>query len=138
MSSQERNLDAAEYVIGTLSVVERKAFEVSIETDPATRGDVQFWERTFGSLNASVSPQAPPEDMWERIESDLSDTPEDGGTSSAGGAQRSTLTSHAANDNVAERLRRSRSRWRMIAIAASFVAIALAAFIINGPTNPFL
>lgn len=71
MSGQERKLDAAEYVIGTLSAVERTAFEASIETDATTRDDVLFWERTFGALNASVAPEAPPKDLWGRISAEL-------------------------------------------------------------------
>ena len=80
MSGQERKLDAAEYVIGTLSAVERTAFEASIETDATTRDDVLFWERTFGALNASVAPEAPPKDLWDRISADLP-----GGASGEGG-----------------------------------------------------
>ena len=71
MSEQERKLDAAEYVIGTLSSVERVAFEASIDSDASTKADVHFWERVFGSLNASVAPEAPDEKVWERIEKEL-------------------------------------------------------------------
>lgn len=149
MSEQERKLDAAEYVIGTMSVVERSAFEASIETDATTRDDVMFWERTFGSLNASVSPEAAPDGLWARIEAAL---PRDGATdgkaaqtgSGAGDGQSSpngasgkpTSVSIAANDNVADKLRRSVRRWRLGAIAATIAAIALGAYIFNSPINP--
>lgn len=135
MSSQENKLDAAEYVIGTLSVAERTAFEASIESDADTREDVLFWERAFGSLNASVAPEAPPEDMWARIEKSLSDGMQ---TADAALPLRSAAQPMAANDNVAEKLRRSVARWRMGAIAASVAAIGLGVFILNGPNNPFL
>jgi len=71
MSRQERKLDAAEYVIGTLSSMERHAFEASIENNADTRADVQFWERAFGALNASISPKIPPKTIWARIEGAL-------------------------------------------------------------------
>lgn len=174
MSGQERKLDAAEYVIGTLSAVERTAFEASIETDATTREDVLFWERTFGSLNASVAPEAPPADLWKRIAADLpggvgaagdqvdgetattdetsddksdaanaaspdlkvvasaSETKQDG---SAASATATAAMASAAND--ANKLRRSLSRWRTYAIAASVAAAALAGVIINSPSNPF-
>jgi anti-sigma-K factor RskA len=121
-----------------LSTVEHKAFEASIESDAATREDVLFWERTFGSLNASVSPQAPPDDMWERIEAGLSDTSKLADTSVGHRTDSSAMAAKAANDNIADKLRRSLKRWRMMAIVASLATIALAAFIVNGPTNPFM
>lgn len=155
MSGQERKLDAAEYVIGTLSAVERKAFEASIETDDTTREDVLFWERTFGALNASVSPEAAPDGLWDKIAADLpggdavgtadavtsaTEKPE---TTTAAAAMTETQPASkpaaktaAANDNLAEQLRRSRSRWRFMAVAASVAAIALGAYIANGPNSP--
>ena len=70
-SDENRQLDAAEYVIGTLSAVERKAFEAAMETDAATRDDVMFWERVLGALNTVQAPVIPPSDIWERIEAAL-------------------------------------------------------------------
>ena len=140
MSEQERKLDAAEYVIGTLSAVERSAFEASIESDSTTREHVLFWERTFGSLNASVSPEAPPDELWGRIEAALAkETGEDGKAAKVdlpGSSTKPSSVAVAANDNVADRLRRSVSRWRFGAIAASIAAIALGAYIVNSPINP--
>ncbi|NKB53235.1 MAG: hypothetical protein GKR97_13595 [Rhizobiaceae bacterium] len=139
MSDQERKLDAAEYVIGTLSAVERTAFEASIETDATTRDDVQFWERTFGSLNASVSPEAPPDGLWKRIDTAL---PAQAGEASAGSpddgsSDKPSTVAIAANDNVTNRLRRSVRRWRLGAVAATIAAIGLGAYIVNSPINPF-
>ncbi|MGI9363753.1 MAG: anti-sigma factor [Rhizobiaceae bacterium] len=135
MSGQENKLDAAEYVIGTLSAAERTAFEASIELDSETRDDVLFWERAFGSLNASVAPEAPPEGLWGKIEKSISDEAQ---TTVSTSAARSASKPMAANDNVAEKLRRSVARWRMGAIAASVAAIGLGVFILNSPNNPFL
>ncbi|MEO1474617.1 MAG: hypothetical protein AAFS03_11910, partial [Pseudomonadota bacterium] len=98
MSRQERELDAAEYVIGTLSGVERRAFEASIADDADTRRDVRFWERAFGALNASVAPAAAPKDMFTRIEAELFgsfDTASD--TSAAGGATATSGVAAAAS-----------------------------------------
>ncbi|MEP4293768.1 MAG: hypothetical protein ABJ358_17830, partial [Rhizobiaceae bacterium] len=152
MSDQERNLDAAEFVIGTMSVVERSAFEASIETDATTRDDVMFWERTFGALNASVSPEPAPKDLWGRIEKALSDQSGSGDSGGEVGGEggdgdessdkgdipttKPASVAVAANDNVADALRRSVRRWRLGAIAASVAAVALGAYIVNSPSNP--
>ena len=141
MSEQERKLDAAEYVIGTLSAVERSAFEASIESDSTTREDVLFWERTFGSLNASVSPESPPDELWSRIEKalakEIGESESDSQPSTPGGLAKPSTVAVAANDNVADKLRRSVGRWRLGAIAASIAAVALGAYIVNSPINPF-
>ncbi len=139
MSERERKLDAGEYVIGTLSAVERTAFEASIETDATTRDDVQFWERTFGSLNASVSPEAPPKGLWKRIDTALPNPAEDTSTGPTddGSSGKPVSVAIAANDNVTNTLRRSVRRWRLGAVAATIAAIGLGAYIINSPINPF-
>ena len=151
MSEQERKLDAAEFVIGTMSVVERSAFEASIETDATTRDDVMFWERTFGALNASVSPEPAPPELWGRIEKSLIDLSGSGESSDGEGGDgeggesrdesgapvaKTASVTVAANDNVADALRRSMRRWRLGAIAASIAALALGAYIVNSPSNP--
>lgn len=128
MSAQERKLDAAEYVIGTLSPVERTAFEASIESDTSTKDDVQFWERVFGSLNASVSPEAPAPDVWDRIEEALPDI-EGGELLMTKADQPTAKTAVAANDNVLAGVLKSRRRWRFGAIAATLAAIGLGTYI---------
>ena len=77
---RERQLDAAEYVIGTMSAVERSAFEDALASSGDARADVRFWERAFGALNASVAPEPVPAVVWERIERAL---PGVGGASAA-------------------------------------------------------
>jgi len=127
MSRQERKLDAAEYVIGTLSSVERHAFEASIENNADTRADVQFWERAFGALNASISPEIPPKTIWARIEGAL---PAQGfdDAKSVGSDPKNPIS---VVENALPKLKRSRGRWRMGAIAASLAALGLGGFIAN-------
>lgn len=137
MSEQVKKLDAAEYVIGTLSAAERAAFEGLMADDAVTRADVRYWEYVFGSLNASIAPEAPPASVWKKIETQL------GGASEKveekppiAGAAKSVVTSTAtapvsANDNAVEVMRRSRGRWKMGAIAATIAALGLGAFILN-------
>ncbi|MEO0546516.1 MAG: anti-sigma factor [Pseudomonadota bacterium] len=155
MSRQERELDAAEYVIGTLSGVERRAFEASIANDSDTRRDVRFWERAFGALNASVAPAAAPDNMFARIETELFSETSAAGTAGAAamaaGVSKTALASSdtstsealdaggtdhpapkaAANDNLLASLQRSRGRWRFGAVAATVAALGLGGFLAN-------
>ena len=120
MSDQETKLDAAEYVIGTLSGAERVAFESLMTGSAETRADVRYWENVFGSLNASISPEAPSASVWINIEAGLggsttgitapSSTPEESGEANA--AAEPLSASAPANDNSILALKRSRGRWR--------------------------
>lgn len=123
--SKEPQIDAAEYVIGTLSAVERRAFEASMESNEEARIDVAYWERAFGSLNASISPVPAPDQVWKRIEAALPTVASN--VVLPGSAAAAT----AANDNQLDALKRSRSRWRMGAIAATVAAFGLGAFLMN-------
>ena len=114
--SKEPQIDAAEYVIGTMTAVERRAFEASMESNEDARADVAYWERAFGSLNASV---------WSRIEAALPTA------ASSVVLPGSAAANAAANDNQLDALKRSRGRWRMGAIAATVAAFGLGAFLMN-------
>jgi anti-sigma-K factor RskA len=123
--SKEPQIDAAEYVIGTMTAVERRAFEASMESNEDARADVAYWERAFGSLNASISPVAAPKDVWSRIEAALPTA------ASSVVLPGSAAANAAANDNQLDALKRSRGRWRMGAIAATVAAFGLGAFLMN-------
>ncbi len=118
---QDLHMDAAEYVIGTLSDDERAAFETRLKTDGEARDAVAFWERTLGTLSATISPAAVPESVWARIASRLTDA------DSSSAAPVAT----SANDNIEARLRRSRSRWRGATAIAAALALALGLLALN-------
>ncbi|MFD0916123.1 anti-sigma factor domain-containing protein [Pseudahrensia aquimaris] len=93
MSRQEEQLDAAEYVIGTLSAAERAAFEAVVESDPTAQADVSFWQKMFGDLSSTVSPVIPGDDVWAKIESALPDNDQrQGGLGLADAVQRTNVT----------------------------------------------
>lgn len=141
MSREERQLDAAEYVIGTMTPAERHAFEFSIESDEQTREDVAFWERAFSVLTATISPQVVPAAVWEAISRQLDEAtgtaaaPEVPSDSQASRPAERPASSRArpvaANDNAIDDLRRSRSRWRMGAIAATIAVLVLGASLLS-------
>ena len=68
MTTQDQQLDAAEYVIGTLTPDECRAFEEAVASDADLRKDVAFWENALGLMNASLSPEVVPDTVWPGIE----------------------------------------------------------------------
>ncbi len=57
---QELTLTAAEYVLGTLELPERLAFEARLKSDPALRDLVAAWEADFAALNDEFAEVAAP------------------------------------------------------------------------------
>ncbi len=135
MSSEEQKLDAAEYVIGTLSLAERAAFEAVMEADEATREDVAEWQQIFGALNAIADPEQPSRTVWDRIEAELpaeaatlrddlptKQAPKTDSPTEKGMIVWDSKAAIAANDRQ-NQLRRSLTRWRLGAIAAGVAAL---------------
>jgi anti-sigma-K factor RskA len=67
----EERVLAAEYVLGVLSMRERRAVEMRIEREPAFASEVADWEARLGGLADGVRPVAPPAQIWDRIEAAL-------------------------------------------------------------------
>ena len=67
----EREAMAGEYVLGTLDAAGTQDFERAMETDPALRDAVARWEAQFAPLLALATPEAPPPDLWSRVERTL-------------------------------------------------------------------
>lgn len=62
---------AAEYVLGTLQGPARRRFERLLPAHPALQQAVASWQLRLTPLSASVAPVAPPERIWQGIESRL-------------------------------------------------------------------
>ena len=63
----DRDLLAAEYVLGSLEADEVQTAERMLEGDPAFRGAVEAWQRRLTPLSAMVLSAEPPADLWQRI-----------------------------------------------------------------------
>ncbi len=75
MSDQpDRDLLAAEYVLGSLEGEERRDAEQLLAADPAFARSVAAWQARLTPLAAHVAPVAPPADLWRRIEDDITPT----------------------------------------------------------------
>jgi anti-sigma-K factor RskA len=127
----ERDLRAAEYVLGSLSPDERAAFELERVVDPATARAVAAWERRLGPLALAVPAEMPPDHVWPRIAGALTGAdaiPAPAPLASAPPAPAPT----AANDDRAIRLVRQVRRWRLVAAGTGLLAAGLALFVAVG------
>jgi anti-sigma-K factor RskA len=68
---QDKDVLAAEYVLGTLSPDERAEAQALIAVDTTFADVVRGWERRLGELSAMVDPVEPPSDMWGRIKAGI-------------------------------------------------------------------
>jgi anti-sigma-K factor RskA len=108
---EQREALAGEYVLGTLEA--RLAAEVAaaLPSNPALREVVAAWEARLAPLTELAPPEAPPPDLWRRIEA--------------------ALPGPAPAERTAAR--RRFTLWQGWAFGASAVAAGLAAFIVLQP-----
>ncbi|ASK18551.1 anti-sigma factor [Halomonas sp. N3-2A] len=59
---------AGEYVLGSLPIAEREAFEARLANDPELQTIVADWEEKFFPYTAIVDPVTPSDYLWPRIE----------------------------------------------------------------------
>ena len=71
MSRDETELDAGEYVLGTLDPEERRRFARNLDGNAELKRLTEAWERRLEPLSEALDPVAPPEDLWSRIEAGL-------------------------------------------------------------------
>ncbi|AMN40172.1 anti-sigma factor [Rhodoplanes sp. Z2-YC6860] len=106
---------AAEYVLGVLSLQQRRAFEARLIREPALRSEVEFWERKLAPLADEVRPVEPPAQAWRNIEAVVD--------------QRTTRKPRALWDSL--------PFWRWAAVGSAAVAAAsIALVVIRTPVQP--
>jgi len=108
MTEEERQGLAGEYVLGTLDAAEA----ASVRDDPSMAAAVAEWEAMLAPLHALLPPEAPPADLWARIERTL--------------------------DGPSPTVRRAPAPWfsRFWAIGATAVAAGLAALMVMQRPEP--
>ena len=67
-TDQDRELLAAEYVLGTLDARQSAAVDAALSRDPALAEAVAAWTRRLAPLTRLAPPEAPPPGLWDRIE----------------------------------------------------------------------
>lgn len=121
--SQERILDAAEYVLGTLDTDASASLERELGSDAALRAEVDYWQERLGALGLALTPVEPPPEVWRAIA-------ERAGLSVGAEADVHRASDIRARGPASPAPRRSRF-WPGLAVAASIVAVVLAALLYN-------
>lgn len=109
MTEEERNDLAAEYVLGTLEAREAARVAAMLDHDAGLAEAVASWEARLAPLQALAPPEAPPPDLFRRIERSL--------------------------DGPREPWR---VPWGFFGLGASAVAAGLAAFLVLRPAPPLM
>ena len=119
---------AGEYVLGTLSLEQRKALEARLANEPELQKAVMAWEERFLPYTAITDPVTPSDYLWPRIERSLkAREPSARPTAAAIAPQRSRRRLH------------SLPLWRGAAgvgLAAALVLGVMLANEITAPTTP--
>ncbi len=71
MTQEDKEVLAAEYVLGTLDSESRQRMENDFPRDPALRESVHAWEERLARLDQSIAPVEPPPGLWAKIEAAL-------------------------------------------------------------------
>lgn len=111
--SDDRDLLAAEYALGTLDAAGREVAARLRADDAQFDRLVTEWESRLAPLADGLTPVSPPADLWPRIVARLDATP---------------ASTNA--DNVVT-LRRAVRSWRMATFATGALAAALALFVVD-------
>jgi anti-sigma-K factor RskA len=114
MTPEERDALAGEYVLGTLEAGAAREVERALASDAELREAVAGWEARLAPLTALAPEEAPPPDLWERIEAAL--PPAAGAAPSRRGSER-----------------RRFDPWRWLALGSSAAAAGLAALLLFRP-----
>ncbi len=105
---------AAEYALGTLDPGERAVLAARRLREPDLDEAIRAWEARLAPLAEAAGPIEPPRDLLAAIETRIR------------GAASQALANGAPANGAMVALRRSVTRWRAAAIAASIVAVLLA------------
>jgi anti-sigma-K factor RskA len=128
------DVQAAEYVLGTLDRSEREAAQALIASDPAFAALVNAWERRLGELHALAGDVDPPAAVWDAVKARL---PEVAQTAPLRLPELSNPppSPPAPPANVID-LNRRMVRWRTLAATAGTMAAVLGLIIITSAVAP--
>lgn len=115
---EDFDLQAGEYVLGTLGQAERHTLERRLTREPLLQGAVSGWQKRLGSLDAALTPVAPPPALWHSIAAEIPEL-----------AARAKL--ELLQGGAPDKLRSAVARWRSAAVAATAIAATLAVGLVS-------
>jgi anti-sigma-K factor RskA len=119
MTPAERDALAGEYVLGTLEAVAAREVERLLPEDAELREAVARWEARLAPLTALAPDEAPPPELWARIEAAL---------------PRAAIETAAPRQGFERRqVSRQPNPWRWWALGSSAIAAGLAALLLVRP-----
>jgi len=124
----DRDLDAAEYVLGLLPPNEARAIETIAAQDAAVAASIIAWQDRLSPLANVVRPVFPPPELWQRL-------------SLATGLQKGPVRRSVPRRNLVEKIWRSLTLWRTISAGAMALAAGLAFVVLSPkpvPSEPLL
>jgi len=116
----EREALAGEYVLGTLDARMAARVAAALPGDAALRAAVAAWEQRLAPLTALAPPEAPPPDLWDRIDAAIA--PPAPRVAIASPAPRAAIASPAPRRGWLSSL----GLWRIWAVGATLAAAAFA------------
>jgi anti-sigma-K factor RskA len=111
--SEELEIAAAEYALGTLPADERARLEERIQNDAALREAVRRWQSRLAPLDDTIAAEAPRPEIWRAIEQAT------GGTAIVAGS----------DTNIVQ-LKRRVAAWRTATMMTGALAAGLAVFVL--------
>lgn len=114
---------AGEYVLGSLPIAEREAFEARLANDPQLQTIVADWEEQFFPYTAIVDPVTPSDYLWPRIERSMQ-----------AASKRSARVSRAVT--TPRRLVHSLPFWRAATGLGLAAAVTMGVLLTNVSTEP--
>lgn len=112
---------AGEYVLDTLPIDERVAFEAALKQDRTLLAEVEDWKHLLAPVLESAPDVAPSEAVWHRLEVSLEE------------ADAPQATNKPVDDTSVVSLdgfRQSRNRWRGFSVGLMSLAAGLTAFVL--------
>ena len=114
-------LQAAEYVLGTMTLEETLAFETVARGNADVRASIEFWQSRLAPLADTIIVESPPPELWTRL------------SLAAGLGIPATRTQPRRPQRQRSALSRAWNNtgfWRGTAVAATAVALGLALFVL--------
>lgn len=115
---EELRAVAGEYVLDTLSVREKAAFEALLMKDPSLISLVDEWNRILTPVLESAPEEQPDQAVWQRVNKTIDEIT---------GKREESADANVVN---LDGIRRSRNRWRNLSAGIMSLAAGVAAFVV--------